>query len=215
MKTVNNQKSWTDLSAPLTNKMVHWPGEPEVSICKLFDMNKGGPANVTTLSMSAHTGTHIDAPLHYIKNGKDISSFPLDLMTGSARIIEIKHDRFIPIEEVKQHDINPDERVLFKTKNSCSDWAKQEFKRDYIYLSSEAANYLKEKKVSVVGVDYISIGGKDNGKIVHEILLGNEIWVIEGLYLNGIKPGLYEMICMPLKIKDSDGAPARVIVRKI
>ncbi|MBO9700121.1 MAG: cyclase family protein [Sporocytophaga sp.] len=215
MKTINNSKSWTDLSAPVTNKMVHWPGEPEVSVCKLFDMNKGGPANVTILSMSAHTGTHMDAPLHFIKNGKDISMFPIDMMIGPARIIEIKHDRFIPLEEVQQHEINPNERVIFKTKNSSSDWPKQEFKRDYIYLSLEAAGYLKEKKVSVVGVDYISVGGKDNGKAVHEMLLGNEIWVIEGLYLNGIKPGLYEMICMPVKIKDSDGAPARVIVRKI
>lgn len=215
MKTLNNLKSWTDLSVPVSNKMVHWPGEPDVSVCKLFDMNKGGPANVTTLSMSAHTGTHIDAPLHFIKNGKDITTFPLDLMIGPARIIEIKHDRFIPIEEVKQHDITPNERVIFKTKNSISDWAKQEFKRDYIYLSSEAAGYLKEKKVSVVGVDYISIGGKNNGKIVHETLLGNGIWIIEGLYLNGIIPGSYEMICMPVKIKDSDGAPARVIARKI
>src|SRR5690606_15876633 len=106
------------------------------------------------------------------------------------------------------------DRILFRTHNSETEWEHQPFKEDYVYLSTAAARFLAEKKIHCVGIDYLSLGGKENGTQVHKLMLGNAIIIIEGLKLKNIAPGPYEMICLPLKIKGSDGAPARVIIRK-
>lgn len=194
--------------------MVHWPGEPEVTLRKISDMSNGKQANVTAISMSAHTGTHIDAPRHFLKDGKDISQFPLELCSGRTKIIVIENTRSITAGELQQHHIAENDRILFHTKNSESDWTNEPFKdENYVYISTEAAGYLAEKKVAMIGVDYLSVGGKNNGREVHTALLESGIWIIEGLILKDVPEGQYDYICLPLKLLGSDGAPARIVIK--
>jgi arylformamidase len=207
--------NWIDISYTITDKMVHWPGDVPVTISKSHDMNKGDEANVTALGFSAHTGTHIDAPLHFIRDGKDVSEIPLEVLIGRAHVVHVKSEKFISIGDVKDIALEKGDRILFRTRNSDIDWLMKPFTEDYVYLSADAAEYLYQKGIAAVGVDYLSVGGMENGSEVHRILLGNEILIIEGLALRNIEEGIYEMICLPLKIKSSDGSPARVIIRKM
>jgi arylformamidase len=208
------KNNWIDVTVTLRTGMVHWPGDIEVEFTKRMSMDKGSDANVTEISASAHTGTHIDAPLHFIKNGKDISSLSLDRMIGEVLVVRIKNKSVVPLDEVSALDINEGDRIIFLTANSDEDWSMQPFRTGYIYLSTDAAKYLVSKKIRTVGIDYLSIAGEENGAEVHRLLLENEILIIEGLNLRNIEPGKYQMICLPLKIEGADGAPARVLLSK-
>ena len=165
--------------------------------------------------MSAHTGTHIDAPLHFIKNGKDIAALDLESLTGVVQIIQIEDERKITLEELTKHDLTRAGKIIFKTVNSSVDWSRSPFKKDYVHLSADASQYLVTLKIKTVGIDYLSIGGEEDGEKVHHILLGAGITILEGLNMKGILPGLYEMVALPMKIQGADGAPARVIIRAI
>jgi arylformamidase len=140
---------------------------------------------------------------------------PLDATIGRARVIEIQDPVSIKSDELDPHEISRGERVLFKTQNSTRHWWAEDFIEDFVYVSQEAARYLADRGVRTVGVDYLSVGGfwKD-GVETHQALLGTGIWVIEGLNLSEIEPGEYELICLPLKVENGDGAPARAILRK-
>ena len=210
---VLKKKKWIDVSATIKSGMVHWPSDPSVTIKRTKDMDHGGRCNVSHLSMGSHTGTHMDAPLHFLKEGKSLDQMPLDATVGEARIIEIKDPESIKPEELKQYKIRRGERILFKTKNSEHSWNSDEFDKDFVYISKEAARYLAKIRIQTVGVDYLSVGGfyKD-GLETHQALLGAGIWIIEGLNLSKVKAGRYQLICLPLKILNSDGAPARAVV---
>jgi arylformamidase len=210
------EEDWIDVSVPLRTGMVHWPDNPPVSIERALDIGRGDAANVSKLSMGVHTGTHMDAPIHFFPTGKGIDSMPLTAAIGQARVIEISDPVSIKPEELRPHQIQPGERILFKTRNSPTCWQTNDFVKDFVYISSEAAQYLAEQKVQTVGVDYLSVGGffKD-GPETHYALLGAGIWIIEGLNLSNIRPGLVELICLPIKIEGSDGAPARAILRLV
>jgi arylformamidase len=206
---------WIDISATIKSGMVHWPDDPPVDIEQIRSIERGDDANVSHLSMGSHTGTHMDAPYHFLNNGEGIDHLPFDATIGKARVIEI-HDRTsIKPDEVKAHDIQPGERILFKTFNSQRCWITDTFVTDFIYISGEAAEFLAERKIKTVGVDYLSVGGFHiDGKRTHQALLKAGIWIIEGLNLSQVMPGEYELICLPLKILHGDGAPARAILRK-
>ncbi|MBS1688360.1 MAG: cyclase family protein [Bacteroidetes bacterium] len=209
-------EKWIDVSATIFDGMVRWPTDPAVHIYKAEEIGKdGAEANVTGISTTAHVGTHVDAPLHFYKDGADVASIGLDKLVGHARVIEIKDKEKISLEEIKDIPIEKGDRILFRTRNSDADWTNKPFTEDYVYLSTEAANYLVSKEVNCIGVDYLSLGSKENDPEVHRAVLGASIVIIEGLVLKDILAGEYEMICLPLKIKDSDGGPARVIIRKI
>lgn len=206
---------WIDISATISDHMTRWPDDPPVRIYKAEQIGvKGAVANVTAIETTAHVGTHIDAPLHFVKDGMDVASVPLEILIGPAKVICIQNPNKIDVETVKQHNINPDDRILFRTRNSDHPWEHEPFKEDYVYLSTEAAKFLAERKINCVGIDYLSLGSKKNDPEVHRLMLENNIIIIEGLKLKNIESGEYDMICLPLKIKDSDGGPSRVIVRK-
>lgn len=207
-------EDWIDVSAPLRTGMVHWPDNPPVSIERMLDIERGDVANVSKLSMGAHTGTHMDAPLHFFRMGKGIDTMPLTATIGRARVLEIRDPESIKPEELSPHRIQRGERVLFKTRNSARCWQTDDFVEDFVYISQEAARYLAAQQVQTVGVDYLSVGGffKD-GVETHYALLEAGIWIIEGLNLSNVVPGIYELICLPLKIEGSDGAPSRAILR--
>jgi len=207
-------EAWIDVSVPLRTGMVHWPDNPPVSIERLLDIERGDVANVSKLSMGAHTGTHMDAPIHFFRTGRGLDTMPLTATIGRARVIEIRDPESIKPEELRPHRIQRGERVLFKTRNSARCWQTDDFVEDFVYISQEAARYLAAKQVQTIGVDYLSVGGffKD-GVETHHALLEAGIWIIEGLNLANIAPGMYELVCLPLKIQGSDGAPSRAILR--
>ncbi len=207
---------WIDISVELTDGMVHWPDDPPTEIKQILNMKKGDECNLTHLSMAAHAGTHMDAPHHFRKSGISIDKMPLSAAIGKARVIEIEHKEFITAEEIRPHTIRKGERILFKTLNSKTRWESKPFKKDFVHLSTEAAQFLADKKVQTIGIDYLSIGGYEGNVIdVHDIILKAGIWVIEGLNLSKVKPGNYELICLPIKITGSDGAPARALLRAV
>jgi len=194
--------------------MVHWPGDPECQIKRVHRMEDGAVCNLTQLSMSAHTGTHMDAPRHFIADGMTMEQMPMEAVIGRCRVFELECTDQITADDLKQCKISPGQRVLFKTRNSTRSWQMNEFDKDFISIRQDAAQYLVDQKVLAVGVDYLSIGGYNkDGVETHQTILGAGIWVIEGLNLAEIKPGYYDLICLPLKLVGADGAPCRVVLR--
>ena len=212
---IKEMNEWIDISIPLHSGMVHWPDNPPVQIGRILDMDRGDKCNVSTISMGSHTGTHMDAPVHFLRTGKGINEMPMDATLGLARVIEIHNPAAITAEELHSHDIQKGERILFKTQNSSRCWQTDSFVEDFVYISQEAARYLATLAVRTVGVDYLSVGGYARDALeTHQALLGAGIWIIEGLDLSQVQAGIYELICLPLKIVGGDGAPARAILRK-
>jgi arylformamidase len=205
---------WIDISVPIKSGMVHWPDNPPVKVGKMLDMGCGDICNVSTLSMGSHTGTHMDGPLHFIRDGASLDRMPMEATIGPARVVEVRDNESVKPGHLKGLRLRRGERILFKTRNSARSWKTDAFDEQFIYISKEAAQVLVDRGVRTVGVDYLSVGGfKKDGVETHHILLGAGIWVIEGLNFSGVKPGRYELVCLPLKVLDSDGAPARAVLR--
>lgn len=206
---------WIDVSVMLRTGMVHWPDNSDVRIERVLDMQNGAVCNVSHLSLGAHTGTHMDAPLHFIRDGVGLETMPFDATIGPARVIEIKDKESIKPAELKGKRLRKGERILFKTRNSRRSWKTDRFDEDFVYISKEAAQFLVDRGIQTVGVDYLSVGGyRKDGRETHQILLGAGMWIIEGLDLAKVTPGSYDLVCLPLKILNSDGAPARAILRR-
>lgn len=210
------EDGWIDVSVPLSSQTVNWPSDPKVEIKRIHDMKDGDEHNLTHISMCAHTATHMDAPCHFRKSAKSIDKMPLTAGVGKARVIEISDKESITVEEIRPYRIRKGERILFKTRNSRSRWDNKQFMKNFVHLSTEAATFLAERQVQTIGIDYLSIGGYEgNSTQVHNIILKAGIWVIEGLNLSKIKPGKYELICLPIQISGADGAPARALLRAV
>ncbi len=197
------------VSVSLHSGMVHWPDDPPVRIERMLEIERGDVANVSKISMGAHTGTHMDAPLHFVREGKGLDEMPLEATIGRARVIEIHDPESVKPDELRPHGIRSGERILFKTRNSTRRWYEEAFIEDFVYVSQEAARYLAAHEVQTIGIDYLSVGGflKD-GVETHQALLEAGIWVIEGLDLSEVEPGEYELVCLPIKVERGDGAPA-------
>ncbi len=180
-------RGWIDISTPVRNGMQHWPGDPEVRI-ELIASIPESVANVTALSMCAHTGTHMDAPRHYIPDGAGIDEMPLDVAVGEARVTA-----GLP------EDCRRGERILIRG----------------AVLTLEAAERFARGGVRLVGVDSLSVGpGGETGDRIHRVLLAAGVWLLEGLDLCAVEPGDYELVCLPLRIAGADGAPARAMLRR-
>ena len=214
---MNLSENWLDVSVTIHSNLPVWPGNPGVDLTPVHSFPQGDEVTLSKISLGAHTGTHMDAPLHFIRAGKTVDEVPLDIGLGLARVIEIEHPEVILPEELDQHDIKADERILFKTKNSGRDlWAKEVFTEDFVYISTEAGGYLADRGVKLVGVDYASVGGyQKNEPEVHRALLGNGVWIVEGLVLEGVAPGVYELLCLPLKLKGLEASPVRALLRPV
>ena len=207
---------WIDVSVTLKTGMVGWPGDPPVRISHDQEMERGDPCTVSLLDMGAHTGTHMDAPAHFVRGGIGIGEVPLDAVVGAARVIPIHDRESIKPGELERHAIRRGERILFKTRNSEHCWDTDSFVEDFVYISAPAARYLAERQVRLVGIDYLSVGGfRADGVETHQALLKAGIWLIEGLNLKLVEPGRVQLICLPLKIAGGDGAPARALVRPL
>ena len=207
---------WIDISLPVTAGMVHWPGDPEIQVKRIATIGPESFCNVTAISMCVHTGTHMDAPLHFIDGGASMESMPLDAVVGTARVIEIFDPVKITRIELERHALQPGERILLKTSNSARLWKTNQFLEDFVYISREAADYMAETCIRTVGIDAYSVGGFRNDlQETHVSLLGAGIWIVEGLNLEHVAPGDYEFICLPMKLIGADGAPARAVLRRL
>ena len=211
-----NDSEWIDISLPVTTGRVVWPGDPGVRVDKLLQIEKGDICNTRHLSTPVHVGTHVDAPLHFIDGGDGIETLPIPSLAGRAKVIEIKNKEKIPLEEIENKGITEGDIVLFKTVNSGTYLKEGSFNENYVYLSTSAAEFLVSKNIRTVGIDYYSIAGINSNLIeCHQVLLGAGVVIIEGLDLSSVNEGLYDFVCLPLKIVGSDGAPARAIIRKV
>jgi len=193
-----------------------WPGDPKLSMRLASSIAKGGVANVTRVEMGAHTGTHMDAPFHFLANGPTVDRLPLDILIGTCRVFDLTNlTGHITRAVLENCDLSGVTRALFKTRNSLR-WANDdhEFDKEFVAIAADAAQLLVEHGVKLVGVDYLSVeafGSKEHP--VHSTLLGANVVIIEGLNLAGASAGDYELIALPIKLKGADGAPARVVLR--
>ena len=204
---------WIDITVPLFNGVVGWPGDPAFRAERLYDMQHGDEYHLSTISTTAHIGTHMDAPLHFVDGAVSIDEAPLSVLIGPARVIAIANPVVVTRQELEAAAIQPGERILLRTRNSDTDWTAAPFNEQYIALDTEAAVYLASVKPALVGIDYLSIANYTSAAPVHQAILGAGIWVVEGLDLSRTPPGGYELVCLPLKLRGAEGSPARAAVR--
>lgn len=208
--------AWIDVSVTVRDGMPHWPDNPPIVMQRAMELIRGHACNLSHVAMGVHTGTHIDAPVHFIHQAAGVDEMPLAATMGPARVIEITDPREITADELRGHSLQAGERVLFRTSNSPRCWQADRFVEDFVYISEQAAEHLADIKVRTVGVDYLSVGGYHaDGAKIHRILLSAGIWIVEGLDLSAVRAGRYEMICLPVKLHGSDGAPARALLRPL
>lgn len=200
---------WRDVSVPIYAGMVHFPNDPSIEIDTVTHVGRGDLCTVSRIMMGTHTGTHIDAPIHFLPGGTGAEEVPLENLIGPARVIEIKDPDAVKAEELRVHNLGTRERLLFKTANSESCWKTSQFVPDFIAIAEDAASYLASLNTLAVGIDYLSAGSPET----HRTLLGAGVVIVEGLNLTGIAQGRYELLCLPLKILGGDGAPARALLR--
>lgn len=204
-----------DVTLTISDTLVTWPTDPAVSIRKTGLISQDNSCNVSELTLGSHCGTHIDAPYHFEENGIKIDQIPLDYLMGNATVFEIKNKEKIDLSDLKSLQLIDCKRVIFKTINSTY-WKSFEFKKDFVHVTKEAAQYLVDCKVKLVGIDYLSIEKFGNKAAdTHHTFLKNGVIIIEGLDLSNVHAGNYELIALPLKIKDGDGSPARVILKSM
>lgn len=204
-----------DVSVPLQTGMPVWPGDDEPKFEQYTFVDKGDVVNSTGIKSSAHIGTHVDAPRHLFNEGRTIDKIPLDILTGPASVYDLQDVNRIDQKVLSTLTLDRCKRILFKTRNSTYwETPKHQFKCDFVSLTPDGADFLIEKKIELVGIDYLSIDMfKAESLPVHKILLSKNVVVIEGLNLSQVPQGKYELICLPLKIMSADGAPARVILK--
>lgn len=179
-----------DISLTLSESIPTWPGDERPKFEKTLKLSEGDLANVTHMSMSTHTGTHVDAPLHFLKNGYSVENLPLKILIGKAVVVEALEADCLTKAVLKDLDIPPNtERLLIKTRNS-QQWANgaTEFIKDYVAISADGACYLVSKGIKLIGVDYLSVAPIDDQTLTHDILLKANVVILEGLNLLEIKP---------------------------
>jgi arylformamidase len=205
-----------DVSLPIGADMLTWPGDPPVAVHPRSRMSNGDSANVSEIVMGSHTGTHVDPPFHFIDGAPTIDEVPLDALVGDAVVVDLRGigDEITP--DHLQTLAAGTQRVLFRTDNSAL-WEQDhvEFPDSYTSLSLEAARWLVQRRVRLVGTDFLSIERKGApGHPVHVALLEAGVVIVEGLNLSGVEPGAYALTCLPLRVKGGDGAPARALLSR-
>src|SRR5688572_30817530 len=209
-----------DVSVPLSTITPTYPGDPKIEIKDWATLANGDTANVSMLHMGAHSGTHVDAPVHFIAGAPKVASLPLSALIGVAEVVEVPPETRVIDEAFVSTNCNgPSERVLFKTRNS-EFWARPQdgFRVDYTYIDATAAARLASQGKKLVGIDYLSIEAFQSADFAAHIeLLSHGVVILEGLDLRAVPPGTYELICLPLKIVagSGDGAPARTVLRSL
>lgn len=204
-----------DITLTISSDLVVWPGDPEIQLELVSKIQEGANANVSHITMGVHTGTHVDAPFHFIDGAETVENLDLRVLTGRAYVLHVPDDiGLIEPAFLEKSDIPPrTRRVLFRTRNSEM-WKENArvFREDFVALNQQAAEYLINKGVKLVGVDYLSVAPFGDSVPTHQTLLKAGVVVVEGLNLAQVSQGRYTLYCLPLKLAGSDGAPARAIL---
>jgi arylformamidase len=207
---------YIDISVDLCADLPLWTGSPGMKLTWLQTIDEQNPANVSSLTMEVHTGTHIDAPLHFVKDGKSIEQIDLNHLIGEVLVIDLPKITKITQKDLENTAIPPNtKRLLIKTDNSLL-WQNPQhiFQKDFVALTSDAAQWIVAQGIQLVGIDYLSIQLYDDTPLTHQILLNANIVIVETLNLSQVTAGKYELICLPIKIKGAEAAPARVILKQ-
>ena len=201
-----------DISRTLCRGIAVWPGDPDFRSRWVMRIREGASSNVSAVDLCVHTGTHVDAPLHLDDSGYDIADAPLARFVGSARVLSIPAAKSIRASDLSVLDWTNVERVLFKT---CSSLPEQRFDENYVYIEKDAAGFLVEKGILLVGTDAPSVDEFASRDLLsHRILLQHGIVILESAHLHHVPAGDYELICLPLKLEGLEGSPVRAILRK-
>jgi arylformamidase len=203
-----------DISVGVSEDTPVWPGDPPVVLKRVAKIKDGANANVSHFSASVHIGTHIDAPVHFLDDGEGIEALPLNILIGRAYVIDLSKATVLDAETLEKAGIPPrTKRLLLKTRNSDF-WARGEtkFQTDFVGVNKSGSEWLVRKGVQLVGVDYLSVAPFKQSKEPHQILLGAGIVILEGLNLDEVSQGRYNLCSLPIKLIGSDGAPARAIL---
>jgi arylformamidase len=203
-----------DISVGVSPDTPVWPGDPRIVLKRVSKIEEGANSNVSHFHGSVHSGTHIDAPKHFVQGGVGVDALPLNIMIGRAYVIDLSKAAVLDADIFEKAGIPPrTKRLLLKTKNSEL-WAKgeTEFQEDFVGVDASGASWLARKGVQLVGVDYLSVAPYKQSKEPHNILLSAGIVILEGLCLDEVRQGRYNLYCLPMKLVGSDGAPARAIL---
>jgi arylformamidase len=203
-----------DISLGLKPDFPVWPGHPEIRFNKIQEIGKGSKANVTQIELGAHSGTHLDAPLHFLADGFDVTGLDLETLIGPALLIDVSDAQVINAALLETLSIpHNTERLLIKTSNSQL-WSENntDFNPDFVAVSNSGAKWIVERGIRLVGVDYLSVAPYGNSGPTHRTLLQAGVIPVEGLNFNGVKEGRYHLICLPIKLEGCEGAPARAVL---
>jgi arylformamidase len=203
-----------DISLAITPGMPVWPGDPGVELERVTEIAKGANSNASRLTLGVHSGTHVDAPVHFLDGDTSVESLALETLTGRATVVDLPQAEVLDAATLGAAGIPPGtQRLLFKTRNSAY-WTRGEksFQTDFVAVDAGGAEWLVSQGVRLVGVDYLSVAPFKQSRPTHRTLLGAGVVVVEGLDLSQVGPGTYTLYCLPLKLVGSDGAPARAIL---
>ncbi|WP_226619520.1 arylformamidase [Cytobacillus firmus] len=207
------KKGWIDISQPLTNSIAHWPGDTPFSYETAFTKEQTGSVNIGRITTSLHTGTHVDAPFHFNDEGEKILDLDIELYIGPARVIDVSGYEKVDSEVLKKFDLEGTERVLLRTSVPNDS---EVFPNRIPELKEDMADYLGSKGVRLLGVDVPSVDQLDSKEMeTHHALYRNGIHILENIMLDEVEEGNYELIALPLPIKDGDGSPVRAVIRPI
>ncbi len=203
-----------DISVPLHSGIPVWPGSPGFRLFQTMRMDAGEIANISQLETDVHIGTHVDAPWHFVSGGKTIEQLSLEVLIGTAVVGYLPEVSMVTPEDLDTLALPPHtQRLLLRTRNSQL-WANgvSEFQTDFVALTADAAQWVVNQGIQLIGVDYLSVQRYHDSPLTHQILLGAGVVIVEGLNLTDVTPGLYDLVCLPLKLVGSDGAPARAVL---
>ena len=204
-----------DITVPISPSLPVYPGDPAVEITPIAQIACGDIANISRVVLSSHSGTHIDAPRHFFADGRAVDALDMRLLIGPVRVCELQQTHHITAQDLQLFALQDCQRVLFKTPNSTL-WTKPGFQTDYIALTESAADFLLAQNVQLIGIDYLSVDAFARQDFpVHRLLLSAEAVILEGLNLQAVPPGDYELMVLPLLLQNGDGAPARAILRTL
>jgi arylformamidase len=204
-----------DISLTLSAETVRWVTAQPFELIERKRISRGDPNNSSSMHASVHAGTHVDAPLHFVPDGAAIDSLPVDLFIGPARVCAVDVPREITAADVSKLELTGEKRVLFKTRNSSGLLRKPDYDPSFVAFSVDGAKALAELGVQLVGLDYLSVAHADEQVPVHRAFLDHGLALLEGVDLSAVPPGRYELICLPIKIAGSDGAPCRAVLREL
>lgn len=203
-----------DITLTITSTLPVWPGDPPVRLTQPSHLERGDICTITRLDMGAHTGTHLDAPAHFIRGGATAESLSLDVLIGPALVVDARGRGHVTANVLETLVIPPGvQRLLLHTDNSAI-WQRGEmaFVEQFTAITADGAQWLVDHGIRLVGIDYLSVGSFDDGIPTHQILLDAGVIAVEGLNLSAIEPGDYQLICLPIKLGGSDGAPCRAVL---